>query len=567
MRNFSLKNFNRYDFVATAIIIIFAVLWQHGWHDMHAQSNGKMPAMALSLKSLAYGLLRTNMRLLIGLFWSFVFSFIAAVWAAKSKHAAHFILPFINFMESVPLVGFMSFSIVFFIHLYPHSVMGLECAAIFGVFTGQVWNMALSMYQSIIIVPNDLLDVAASFKLTAWQKFWKIEFPYTIPGLLWNTMVSQSAAWFALVGTETIVIGARNYVLPGVGSYIQAGLNTANIGAIILAIGAIVLNIILFDQLLFIPLVRWSEKFKFACTKSRNSNTSWAYDVYRKASILQLISSTLRKAYVYSYYWIRKLKPNCSNKIPVKYISAARIVLLTAWYICLTFCALYYGSKFLNALPPIDASHMAYLICLTTLRVFAAMLLSLIIFLPLGIWIGLNPRLTKWLQPVIQILAALPPDILYPIMAILLISYHAQLGLWTIPLIMLGTQWYILFNVISGVSSIPQDILDVGTIFSIKGWKNWRKIIIPAILPSVVTGIISAAGGAWNADIVAEVIQWGSQTLQSNGLGAFIAIQTTLNHPNKEALGCLLMCGLVALCMIFVWRPLYRMVDRRYKIN
>lgn len=561
------RGISRNDFITLAIIVVIAILWQRGWHGMHAQMSGSLPAEKLSFKSLAYGLLRTNMRLLIGLFWSVIFAFVAGIWAAKSKHAAYFILPFINFMESVPLVGFMTFSILFFTHLYPHSVMGLECAAIFGVFTGQAWNMALSFYQSLVIVPKELLDAAEVFRLSAWKKLWKIELPYAFPALLWNTMVSQSAAWFALVGTETIAMGMKSFVLPGVGSYIQAGLDASNAQAIIYAILAIVANIVVFDQLFFRPLVRWSEQFKFEKNKSQQKNSSWAFTVYRNAHAFSTTGRFIKRKLVQCNYHLAVLLPKRSWKLNPRTKKYLTGFVLAVWYLSLSVVAIYYGMKLFDVLPKIDTPHMIYLMWLTTLRVLLAMLLSLLIFLPLGVWIGLKPRLTRFFQPIIQVFAALPPDILYPIVAVLLITFHANLSWWTVPLIMIGTQWYVLFNVIAGVSAIPQEILDVGSVFSIKGVRYWRKIIIPAIFPSIVTGIISAAGGAWNADIMAEIIHWGTRTLSATGLGAFISSQTALNHPSQEALGCILMCVLVALCIIFIWRPLYNLAERRYKIN
>ena len=292
------------DGVLLILLMLFVYLFHIGWQGMHTSMSSVQVKMNLSFSSLAYDLLRTNMRLLLGLVFSFLFAFIAGVWAAKSKHAANFILPFINFMESVPLVGFMTFNVIIAMALFPGSVMGLECAAIFGVFTGQAWNMALTVYQTLEVIPDELQDVAKQFKMTAWHKFWHIELPYAMPGLLWNTMVSQSAAWFALVGTEAIAVGSKSVMLPGVGSYIQLGLNGADISTILYAIVAIVLNIILFDQLCFRPLVKWAEKFKYEKVKSRASASSWLYTLSHRTNFL---GQAIQKVVYYSIkftHWI-----------------------------------------------------------------------------------------------------------------------------------------------------------------------------------------------------------------------------------------------------------------------
>lgn len=559
------KRFNLADGILLILLALFVYLWYVGWQGMHSPLSRVQGDIDVSLSSLAYDLLRTNMRLLIGLGFSFLFAFIMGVWAAKSKHAANFILPFINFMESVPLVGFMTFSVTLALLLYPNNMMGLEYAAIFGVFTGQAWNMTLTVYQTIKVIPDELNDVAKQFKMTAWRKFWHIEAPYVMPGLLWNTMASQAAAWFALVGTEAIAVGVHTYNLPGVGSYIQVGLKDANIQVVLFAIIAIILNIILFDQLCFRPLVKWAEKFKYEKVKSRANATSWLYSLVQNSRFLvQAISKSF-------YYFVKLMRVSGLYKLTLifnwKMSKWWRLAILISWYAIFSVLVIFFGVKLFHIIPYFSFVTILKLMFLTTARVAAAMLLSLIIFVPLGVWLGLENKRTRIAQPIIQVLAALPPNLFYPIVAMLLIVFHQSLGWWTIPLIMLGTQWYILFNVIAGVTTLPQDMMDVAKIFSLKGLYYWRKFIIPGIFPYIVTGIISAAGGAWNADITAEIIVWGRTTLHTSGLGAYISEATAANKIPEEVFGCILMCLLVALCIIFVWRPLYKLANTRYKIN
>lgn len=561
------KKINIYDGMLLGFVLIAVGLFAWGWHDMHlpvtAAANAN--AQSMSLSALAYDLLRTNMRLIIGLFWSFVFAFVAGTWAAKSKHAARFILPVINFMESVPLVGFMTFSIVIFMAWFPHSVMGFESAAIFGVFTGQAWNMALTVYQTLKVIPPELQQMSRQFQMSAWQRYWRIEVPYSLPGLLWNTMVSQSAAWFALVGTEAIAIGAKTVMVPGVGSYIQVALMHKDWMAIIFAISAIIVNIIIFDQFCFRPLVKWCEKFKFERVKTQQVASSWLYQVIGGASLVRRVFRMLANGCHALWNMLRLVRlVRCFDwRMPKK----VRVSCLVCWYFVLSFGLVYYGVKLIAYLPHFSWELMLEQMGLTTMRVVIAMLLSLIIFLPLGVWIGLSPKKTKYTQSSIQVMAALPPDIFYPIFAVLLFVAHQHLNWWTIPLIMVGTQWYILFNVIAGVSSLPQGLRDVSKMFSLRGIYYWRKVIIPAIFPYIVTGIISAAGGAWNADITAEVISWGHDVLQTKGLGAFISIASQGSHMSQEALGCVMMCVLVGICIVFVWRPLYRLAETKFNIR
>ena len=565
-------NYKLADLFLIILLICVVILCWVGSKGMHATIDIRhIKPLSLDWEKLPYYSLRTSLRLFLGMAWSLIFAFIAGTLAAKCKHAERIILPFINFMESVPLVGFLTISTIIFMALYPRNTMGLECVAIFAVFTGQAWNMALTLYQTIRVVPKELYDAANSFHLSKWQQFWKIELPYSIPGLLWNMMVSQSAAWFAIVGSEAITVKSTTIYLPGIGSYIQTAINSSNYLAIIYSIIAMVINIILIDQFAFRPLVIWSEKFKFERMKSRTLGSSWFYTVITKAVIIQLICRMLMKYICYLKYYFflilnRLVRQQHKNKTCSQRNTLHKTVLL-CWYTALFIISAYVSFCLIRYLPNFNIDHILMLMLLTTTRVAIAMIASLIIFVPLGIWIGFNARLTRTLQPVTQILAALPPNILYPLMAIFLIYFHQSLDWWSIPMIMIGTQWYILFNVIAGVRTIPQDILDLSKNYNATGFYYWRNVIIPAIFPYIVTGIISAAGGAWNADITAEIIQWGGKTLKADGLGAFISKNADANFIPQEALGCILMCILVALCVIFIWKPLYRLAENKFNVR
>ncbi|MGP2688954.1 ABC transporter permease [Serratia nevei] len=536
---------------------------------MHGDFNEQnVSAISLDAWNLLYYSLRTSMRFLLGMAWSLLFSVVFAVLAARYTPLRRVILPFVNFMESVPLVGFLTFTTVYFLNLYPHSVMGLECTAIFAVFTGQAWNMMLTLYQTLRIVPKELDEAARSFNYNPWQRFWRLEFIYSVPGLLWNAMVSQSAAWFALVASEAIPVADRSVELPGVGSYIAEALAQQNVPAILYAIVALAANIVLLDQLVFRPLVRYTARFKYEdVTASRPLGNPWFYNSLAFSHVGTALGRTLRAL---ADLWLFKL-PRLWYALGLhrlfRLAAKGNWLWRSLWYLGVVLACVWFGYRLWEYFPKQYFAMLPEWMLLTTARVAAAMLLSVAIFTPLGVWIGMNPRLVKIFQPIIQILAAIPPNIFYPLIAAFIAIYHQDLGWWAIPMIMLGTQWYVLFNVIAGVSAIPTQITEVSETFGLRRFRWWRYYMLPAIFPYIVTGIISAAGGAWNSAIAAEVIQWGSTTLSATGLGAFISVVTDAGKNPESALGCAAMCALVALCIIFVWQPLYRIAETKFKYD
>lgn len=557
------------DFIVIAIGVFFIAFFIRAWGDMHGDFNEQnVSAINLDAWNLLYYSLRTSMRFLLGMAWSLLFSVVFAVLAARYAPLRRAILPFVNFMESVPLVGFLTFTTVYFLNLYPHSVMGLECTAIFAVFTGQAWNMMLTLYQTLRIVPKELDEAARSFNYNPWQRFWRLEFIYSVPGLLWNAMVSQSAAWFALVASEAIPVGDRSVELPGVGSYIAEALAQQNVPAILYAIVALAANIVLLDQLVFRPLVRYTARFKYEdVTANRPLGNPWFYNSLAFSHVGAALGRTLRTL---ADLWLFKL-PRLWYALGLhrlfRLAAKGNWLWRSLWYLGVVLACVWFGYQLWEYFPKQYFAMLPEWMLLTTARVAAAMLLSVAIFTPLGVWIGMNPRLVKIFQPIIQILAAIPPNIFYPLIAAFIAIYHQDLGWWAIPMIMLGTQWYVLFNVIAGVSAIPTQITEVSETFGLRRLRWWRYYMLPAIFPYIVTGIISAAGGAWNSAIAAEVIQWGSTTLSATGLGAFISVVTDAGKNPESALGCAAMCALVALCIIFIWQPLYRIAETKFKYD
>jgi NitT/TauT family transport system permease protein len=336
--------------------------------------------------------------------------------------------------------------------------------------------------------------------------------------------------------------------------------------AIIYAILALIVNIVILDQLLFRPLVKWSAQFKYEDLASINQNTSWCYNCMTHSSVCQYIKQGLT---LLMRFFVYTLPIFCRYlQLDIVFI-LARLNSLWAkiWYFIIISACIFYGIKLWEFFPHHDLVLMPNLMLLTAVRVFIAMILSVLFFVPLGVWIGMTPKMVRVFQPIIQILAALPSNIFYPIMAVYLITFQQNLNWWSIILIMLGTQWYILFNVIAGVTTIPNQLTEVSTAFRVTGFMWWQKFMLPAIFPYIVTGIISAAGGAWNATITSEVLQWGTITKSANGLGAYIANATNNAHNPEAALGCVAMCAMVALCIIFIWHPLYNLAENRFKVS
>ena len=379
-------------------------------------------------------------------------------------------------------------------------------------------------------------------------------------------MVSQSAAWFALIASEAIPVKDKNLELPGVGSYMAEALDKGNLHAVIYSVIALIINIVILDQFIFRPLVKYSAQFKFEDVAGQKTDSSWFYNCLVGSAIGCYLSIWARSFAEFWLYILPKFWYGLKIHKLLSILAKANWFWASVWYTVVVAACIYYGYQLWEFFPKQYLHGLPYLMLLTALRVIAAMLLSILIFVPLGIWIGLSPTLVRVFQPIIQILAAIPANIFYPLIAVFIITMHASLGFWSIFMIMLGTQWYVLFNVIAGVIALPNQLIDVSRIFKVRGFMWWRKFMIPAIFPYIVTGIISAAGGAWNTAIASEVLEWGSKTASTTGLGAFIA-QTTANGQNPEAaLGCTAMCLMVALCIIFVWQPLYRLADK-FRVN
>lgn len=563
---------NIWDLVIFVIVLgIFAALAWAASRMILPYKVGEQIHITLDPRALPGYALSSVLRMFIAMFFSLLVTFSIAPIAAKNKRAEKFLLPMIDILQSIPVLGMLSITILGFISLFPNSLLGPECAAIFAIFTSQVWNMILSLYQSLRTVPADLKEVASMYHLSGWQKFWKVEVPHGMQALIWNTMVSMSAGWFFVVLSESIVVSKQNINLPGIGSYIYVAMREANLTAQFYAIITMLIIITLYDQLIFRPLLTWAEKFKTEIDDEEEMYESWVINLLNKTRIgnkLESIFNMISDLFVNGY---KKLLPKKRIRLSIKAkfniaetsIIIWNIILITA--LALTGIALISFIK--QSISLVEVLHVFYLGFLTACKVAILIILASLVWIPVGVWIGLHPRLTCFIQPLIQFFAAFPANLFYPLVVFVIIQYNLNHNIWTMPLMILGTQWYILFNVISGTARIPKDIRLAAKNFGVRGVLWWRKIILPGIFPNYITGAMTAAGGCWNASIVAEYVEWGDRTIISTGLGQYITLYTQEGDFPRIALGISVMCLYVLLFTRLVWQNLYQYASERFTMD
>ena len=521
-------------------------------------------AIALDPLNLPGYAVRTTLRMFAALLCSLLFTFTYATWAAKSRRAGLILVPILDILQSVPILGFLSFTVVFFMGLFPGRVLGAELAAIFAIFTSQAWNMAFSLYQSLKTVPSDLDEASRSYRLTAWQRFWRLEVPFAMPGLVWNTMMSMSGGWFFVVASEAVSVGDATWKLPGIGSYVALALEHRDIGAVLWAIFAMLVVILAYDQLLFRPLVAWSAKFRFEMTASEEAEDPWVLKLLRRTRLLRAASGAVGRvfdAFGGLRLSFRARVRRTGLRAPSRRVGdAAFLGVLAAALALAVWQIVAYVSVSLAWSDLFEALRLGLL---TLVRVVVLMTLATLVWVPVGVWLGLRPKWGRRAQPVAQFLAAFPANLFFPIFVVLIVRFGGNPDIWLTPLMILGTQWYILFNVIAGASAFPGDLQEAARNFRVGGWLWWRRVILPGVFPYYVTGAITASGGSWNAAIVAEVASWGNTRLVAHGLGAYIAQATAEGATAKVVLGVAVMSGFVVAFNRLLWRPLYTFASRR----
>jgi NitT/TauT family transport system permease protein len=561
---------NHWDLIALAVIMAVLAAIARSYHGITAPlPAANAPVVSLDYWMLPYYALRTALRMFAALAASFVFTFTYATLAAKSRRAEMVLIPVLDILQSVPILGFLSFTVTFFLGLFPGNVLGAECAAIFAVFTSQAWNMTFSLYQSLRTVPRDLDEVARGFGLTGWQKFWQLEAPFAVPGLIWNTMMSMSGGWFFVVASEAITVGDTTITLPGVGSYIAAANDAGRWDAILAAVVTMAIVILLYDQLLFRPIIAWAAKFRVELSVGQEVERSWVLELLQRTHWIRLgvrpIFAALRSATFWPLRLPRRVPGGALASTP-----AASRILDVAWIAIVVLVAIYalwsvvaYVGTELGWPDVLNATTLTFY---TLLRVTALMALATLLWVPISVWIGLRPRWAEAIQPIAQFLAAFPVNLLFGAAVSLVVTFHLNPDIWLSGLIVFGTQWYIVFNTIGGAAAFPNDLREAATNFRVHGWDWWRQVILPGIAPYYLTGAITASGGSWNASIVAELVKWKDQTVAAHGVGAYIAEATDKGDFPKIVLGVAVMSIFVTLFNRLFWRRLYAYAERRLRL-
>jgi len=510
---------------------------------------------------------RTTLRMLAAMVLSILFTFTYATWAAKSRRAEVVLLPLLDILQSVPILGFISVTVVFFMSLAPGVMLGAELAAVFAIFTSQAWNMAFSFYQSLRTIPEELTEVARSFRINPWMRFWRIEVPFAMPALVWNMMMSMSGGWFFVVASEAISVGGTTVTLPGIGSYIALAIEHRDLGAICWAIAAMLLVILTYDQLLFRPLVAWADRFRFERETGLPPPRSWVLTMLTRSRLIAEATAPLVVAWRWTYRVAsrppKRAKTTTTDERTVHAIDRL-------WHtavIAVAAFALWKVAQFVSTGISSAEVGRAFLCGLATMaRVFVLLAIASLIWVPIGVWIGLRPGVARVAQPAAQFMAAFPANLFFPFAVSTIVAFRLDPNIWLSPLMILGTQWYILFNVIAGASGIPSELRDIAKNLRLRGWLWWRRIALPAVFPFYVTGAITASGGSWNASIVAEVVSWGRDRLQAYGLGAYIADATEKGDIHRIVLGVAVMSLFVVVLNRLFWRPLYRHAERRFRL-
>ncbi len=561
------RGISRWDILAILLIIAaIAFLADTSRPLLGSLAGLKATPISLDPANLPEYAARTALRMFAAMGLSLLFTFTYGTLAAKSKGAELLLVPLLDILQSVPILGFISVTVVFFMSLAPGRVLGAEFAAIFAIFTSQAWNMAFSFYQSLRTVPTELIEASQMFRLSPWVHFWRVDVPFAMPQLIWNMMMSMSGSWFFVVASEAISVGDTTITLPGIGSYIALAIADKRLDSVGWAIFTMLVVILIYDQLLFRPLVAWADRFRFEQDAGTPAARSWVLTMLRRSRLIGAVTSPLSALWRWSY----RSWPFSGSRFYAANVRASRH--WANWVgvgvaLLLVVAALWYVTLFIAALTRDEILIAIFYGFVTLARVAILIVVASLVWVPIGVWVGMRPQAARMVQPVAQFLAAFPANLFFPVAVSGIIAFGLNPNIWLSPLMILGTQWYILFNVVAGASAIPSELRDCGTNLQVRGWVWWRKIALPAVFPYYVTGAITASGGSWNASIVAEVASWGDQRLEAIGLGAYIARATEAGDFPKIVLGITVMSAFVVFINRACWRPLYRYAERKCRLG
>lgn len=524
-------------------------------------------AVSLSIRHLPLYAIYSLGRMLAAYILSLAFSLVYGYLAVYNRRAEKILVPILDILQSVPILSFLPSIVLALIALFPHGTFGVELASILLVFTSQAWNMTFSFYHSLLTIPSELREVSALYGLSPWQRFRQLELPYSAVGLVWNSMMSWAGGWFFLMAAEMFTLGNRSFQLPGLGSYLQVAANRGDGGAEVAGIGMLILVIVLLDQLVWRPLLAWADRFKIELATGSAPPRSAVLMLLRRSRMVEwslehVLAPGIER--LDQYLSRPSVRGNATGRRR-SVVTAVGWVLTASVVLALGF-ALWKGAMLLATIPLAEVWRLPLGALLSTLRVFGALLLSMVWTVPVGVFIGLSRNWAARLQPVAQILASIPATALFPIIVVWLLALGVKLGVLSVFLIMLASQWYILFNVIAGAMSIPQDLKEATALFRLSSYARWRILILPGIFPFLVTGLITAAGGAWNATIVTEYVQVAGRSVSTLGLGSLIATSSAQAQYGMLLASTLLLSLVVVVANRLVWRRMYHLAETRYTL-
>jgi NitT/TauT family transport system permease protein len=511
-----------------------------------------------------YSLLRITIAYALSLGFALVYGYVAAY----NARAERFMIPLLDVLQSIPVLSFLPPVMLAMVALFPGRQLGVEMGTILLIFTGQVWNMAFSFYSSQKSIPNEMREAAKVYRFSGWQRFTQMELPFSAIGLVWNSMMSVAGGWFALMVCEMFVLGQRDFRLPGLGSYLQTAASAGDTTSMLWGVATMVTVIVLLDQFVWRPIIAWAEKFKVEQVESTDAPRSWVLNlVQHSGGLARIRQKTLRPlGERLLLYFARKHE----EEAPEEAVTAWRDWLLRALAV-LALAGIGYGvvrvAIILSGLQKAELHETALGLGATFLRVNLALLLGALWTIPAGVAIGFNPRLARIAQPLAQIAASVPATALLPVILLVLIRLGGGLGLASMVVLLLGTQWYVLFNVIAGAMAIPTDLKECCSVFRVRGIERWKKLILPGIFPYLVTGLVTASGGAWNASIVAEYFHFKGQIYTTTGLGATISQATDHGDFHLLLLATMMMAATVVTVNRLVWRRLYRLSETRFRLE
>ncbi|ABY36900.1 MAG TPA: ABC transporter permease [Chloroflexus aurantiacus] len=546
------------------LLVLIGLIGLAGGVASSAPETIRGPEISLSLTALPFYALYSVGRMAMAYMLSFIFTLVYGYIAAYNPRAERILIPLLDVLQSVPILSFLPVVLLGLSAILPQA-FAVELTAVVLIFTSQVWNMTFAWYQSLTTIPKELREASSIFRFSWWQRFITLEFPFGAPTLVWNSMMSWAGGWFFLMAAEIFTLGERDFRLPGLGAFLQTAADTGDLGAIGWGLFSLAVVIVVLDQLVWRPLLVWSRRFRLEFVEREEDSTSWFYDLWQRSMLVAWIGRRLR--------WLndllgRWLGQHPADDVPTGerrrslfgWIALAVIIVLTGW-------GLLNGSRFLFSVSLTQWGEILLGVAATFGRVSVAMCIALLWTVPLGVLIGTRQKIAAVLQPVVQILASIPATALFPVLVLALLEFPGGLNLAAIALMMLGTQWYILFNVIAGVNAIPQDLRFTSDLLQLHGWRRWRTLILPGLFPYLITGLITASGGAWNASIVAEYVVFNQQTYQTIGIGSTIAAATDAGDFAKLFAATLTMIITVVTINRLVWRRLYRLAEDRYRLE